>query len=385
MPKTARAKIRKAPPVKYVFPCPFAPPSGHTCKDKKRCGPGTSFKSIEKLNEHLKRVHSLEYICTRCKKHKYAIVPSKTLKNLKKVHEEEECEGEGVAPANVGGQATNGRAVGDNVHGAKNNDNEVAVDVRMTEEQENRWKKWKEMGVSEIKGEPKPQTSWRRIGKSLSHDGRTSPNASTLHHDAIGSSDDDDGDEDEEEEEEEEEGERRGDDAVPEPTIMISYHDNHHRDDGVFDGMRAAHYSQASDLASQDGTVLSWRNEVGTIMQEGPSPMTYATSHTTTNITWPPPQSNYFNSFLFEPAQLGATSPGVVASPRPYHDFNLGYNGTDAFQQGASSKTRDDIGVFGTGQLFPNQQGPVDQGQLDGDGDPSFDSNYNLHLRGRPT
>lgn len=87
-------------------------------------------------------MHSQEYICTTCQR-SFAINPSKDLEVLRKQHEpncKPKSSDESERPGNG---------------------------FRMTDEQHNRWRKWKSQVVPNVKGEVIPQTSWRKIFKAL--------------------------------------------------------------------------------------------------------------------------------------------------------------------------------------------------------------------------
>lgn len=91
-------------------------------------------------SEHLKRAHSLLYVCSDCNTHLHSITSKLDLKALKKDHRSK-C--------------------------GKEESRKTSEVLRMTQEQHVRWMKWNKEDVESTPKERKPPKSWRKIYKSL--------------------------------------------------------------------------------------------------------------------------------------------------------------------------------------------------------------------------
>lgn len=314
-------------------------------------------------SEHLKRVHSSLYICTDCEEYTYPIVPNKTLATLRKDHEAG-CKGKPRSGEND-----------DNDNDDDGNEIGAKAAVRMTKDQENRWKQWKDMKVPFVMGEKKPQTSWRKIHKSLFPGAQTFPSMFIQHRDDnqnhLGPSIT--------------ETETAPANAVNEQDTFPMDSGSHHAGVDVFNAAVGIHRTARAGINFNvnDRPVYSWHNDGQSYDSEGPSTMTFTeTSHTTNSgmMGLSPghdAMSLDFYSMLFNAsATFGATgTPAVVASPQPHPDHGTGYNAADNFDQNNGGKRRDDFSVFGTGtqeyggQLVPNP-GPEEQQLLEGGDEP---------------
>lgn len=95
-------------------------------------------------SEHLKRVHSLKYVCRSCT-YSYTVVPEKHLRTLKREHE---------AACEPGRRLESGTRP-------------ASGPVRMTETQDKSWKKWRKQEVQPIAGESPAARRWRKIYKCI--------------------------------------------------------------------------------------------------------------------------------------------------------------------------------------------------------------------------
>lgn len=106
------------------------------------------------VSEHLRRAHSLKYVCRICQNHHYPVTSEKNLGILKKEHEAV-CRPQGRAAA------TSIEA--------------ISTHARMTEEQHQRWMNWSGMDVPLVQGEPPAYLAWRKIYKAIHPDAQTYP------------------------------------------------------------------------------------------------------------------------------------------------------------------------------------------------------------------
>ncbi|CAM1508898.1 Fc.00g026370.m01.CDS01 [Cosmosporella sp. VM-42] len=129
------------------FRCPYRAGASKDKPVHSHCREEQTFPSIDKLNEHLTRVHSLKYWCLRCKR-KFPILKDEDLRVLKRDHLS--CE-EKPWPKDK---------------------EEWVSQILMSEDQYNQWRVWNTMEVQRLlaedtKKEKKSIWSWRKIYKSL--------------------------------------------------------------------------------------------------------------------------------------------------------------------------------------------------------------------------
>lgn len=131
------------------FRCPVRARAGVNSPMYSDCRRDQSFSNIEKLNEHLTRVHSSKYWCLRCKE-KFGILNEQNLQVVKRGHKA--CCQERPWPADK---------------------EQWAIHTLMSKEQHDRWTVWTTMDVPRLMTkdgktrERKPTWSWRKIYKSL--------------------------------------------------------------------------------------------------------------------------------------------------------------------------------------------------------------------------